>query len=225
MRINKWLALHTDLSRRKADDAISNGRVRIDSSVAKIGDEVTDISTVMLDGKRVTPSSQGFTTIMLNKPVGYVCSRTGQGSRTIYHLLPTQYHHLQPVGRLDKYTSGLLLLTNNGSMLNELTHPSFNKEKVYFVELQKPLTEAALTHLKRGVDIGDERQSYLRVTPKPDRDSSAVYTVRLNEGRNRQIRRTFDALGYDVMRLHRSEFAQYKLDMLKTGDFREIVVK
>lgn len=225
MRINKWLALHTDLSRRKADDAVSNGRVRIDTSIAKIGDEITDETTVQLDGKYITPNGHEFTTIMLNKPVGYVCSRSGQGSRTVYSLLPAKYHHLQPVGRLDKYTSGLLLLTNNGSMLNELTHPSFNKEKVYFVELQKPLTEAALTHLKRGVDIGDERQSYLRVSPKSDPESNSVYTVRLNEGRNRQIRRTFDALGYDVIRLHRSEFAQYKLDALKTGDFREIVVK
>jgi pseudouridine synthase len=219
MRINKWLALHTDLSRRKADEAVANGRVRINGNVAKIGDTVSGGDKLMLDGKAITSNEQ-FTTIMLNKPVGFVCSKVGQGSRTIYDLLPAKYHHLKPVGRLDKYTSGLLLMTNDGTLLNQLTHPSFNKEKVYFVELHKPLTDAALTHLKRGVDIDDERQSYLRVTQKFDVDSDAIYTVRLNEGRNRQIRRTFDALSYDVVRLHRSEMGDYKLGTLKPGEIK-----
>lgn len=216
MRINKYLALHTSLSRRKADEAVANGRVRINTFVAKIGDTVKDGDKLNLDGKDIV-STETYTTIMLNKPVGVVCSTVGQGSKTIYDIIPAKYHHLKPVGRLDKYTSGLLLMTNDGTLLNELTHPSKNKEKIYFVELHKPLTEAALMHLKRGVDIEDERQSYLRVMPKFDVESDAMYTVKLNEGRNRQIRRTFDALGYDVIRLHRSEFADFKLGKLEKG--------
>jgi pseudouridine synthase len=216
MRINKWLAFHTDLSRRKADEAVANGRVRINSSVAKIGDTVNDGDTLTLDGKDVL-STESYLTIMLNKPLGIVCSTVGQGSKTIYDIIPSKYHHLKPVGRLDKYTTGLLLMTNDGTLLNDLTHPSKNKEKIYFVELHKPLTDAAMTHLKRGVDIGDEKQSYIRVSAKFDVESDAVYTVKLNEGRNRQIRRTFDALGYDVIRLHRSEFADYKLGKLEKG--------
>jgi len=219
MRINKWLALHTELSRRKADEAVANGRVRINSVVAKIGDSIKDGDKLSLDGKDIV-STESYTTIMLNKPIGIVCSSVGQGSKTIYDIIPTKYHHLKSVGRLDKYTSGLLLMTNDGTLLNDLTHPSKNKEKIYFVELHKPLTESAQTHLKRGVDIDDERQSYLRVSAKFDVESDAVYTVKINEGRNRQIRRTFDAIGYDVIRLHRSEFADYKLGLLKPGEIK-----
>jgi 16S rRNA U516 pseudouridylate synthase RsuA-like enzyme len=112
MRINKYIALATPLSRRDADRAIQAGRVTVNGQIPETGQEVTDADVVLLDNKPITPAVK--TTILFNKPAGYVCSRDGQGSKTIYELLPPEYQRLQSVGRLDKNSSGLILLTNDG---------------------------------------------------------------------------------------------------------------
>src|SRR5581483_8687429 len=129
MRLNRFVALATGTSRRHADVLIEQQRLRINDHLGQTGETVAANDTVTLDGQPLTlPATM---TIMLNKPVGYVCSRQGQGSQTIYTLLPPELHHLKPVGRLDKDSSGLLLLTNDGQLANQLTHPSYRKEKVY----------------------------------------------------------------------------------------------
>lgn len=138
MRINKYLALATGISRRAADAALGEFRVGINGKTAKIGTEVTESDVVTLDGRILSlPISK--VTIMLNKPAGYVVSRDGQGSDTIYDLLPVEHDRLKPVGRLDKDSSGLLLLTNDGDLANQLTHPSYQKRKIYEITLDKPL--------------------------------------------------------------------------------------
>ena len=138
MRINKYIALSTGLSRRAADAAILDGRVTVDEQPASSGMKVSATTVVTLDGT-VLSRPAATQTIMLNKPVGYVCSRDGQGSQTIYELLPADLHSLKPVGRLDKDSSGLLLLTNDGTLANQLTHPRYEKIKEYIVQLNKPL--------------------------------------------------------------------------------------
>lgn len=138
MRLNKFIAQATGLSRRAADMAIEQGRVAINGQKADLGQEVDPSDVVALDKRAITPAVKSIT-IMLNKPVGYVCSRNGQGSKTVYDLLPPEYHQLKPVGRLDKDSSGLLLLTNDGDLAYELTHPSKQKTKVYEVALDKLL--------------------------------------------------------------------------------------
>jgi pseudouridine synthase len=218
MRLNKYLAENTDLSRRKADLAIQNGRVRVNDELAIVStvvDETTD--TVKLDGNQVKFGNKSSAiTIMLNKPVGYVCSKDGQGSRTIYELLPDNYVGLNIAGRLDKDSSGLVVLTSDGKLLNELTHPSNKKQKTYEVKLDKEISNSDLELLVSGVDIGDERPSRFKNIKLM---TELVYEIILEEGRNRQIRRTFDALGYTVEKLHRVSLGPYKLAKLKLNDY------
>lgn len=209
MRINRFIALATGMSRRAADNTIN--RVTINGTPATSGSQVEQNDVVKLDGHVLHVPTE-TTTIMLHKPVGYVCSRDGQGSKTIYELLPNNLHHLKPIGRLDKDSSGLLLLTNDGKLAHELTHPSFQKDKVYEVTLDKPLTSEAQHQLEQGVML-DDGISQLRVQshPAPNSSHRPTYEVRMREGRNRQIRRTFDALGYHVHSLHRTQFGSYKI--------------
>ena len=212
MRINKFVAQATGLSRRAADQAIADGRVLINDEVASLGTEVSEADSVTLDGEKLSLQT-GHTTIMLNKPAGYVVSRDGQGSQTIYDLLATEYQTLKPIGRLDKDSSGLLLLTDDGQLAQELTHPKYQKTKIYQITLDKKLTESDLAKLAAGVTLEDGL-SHLQVTSKGD-----GYEVRMTEGRNRQIRRTFAALGYTVTHLHRTHFGQYELNNLQSGGF------
>ncbi|HVX47943.1 MAG TPA: pseudouridine synthase [Candidatus Saccharimonadales bacterium] len=205
MRINAYVARSTGISRRAADKAIMEGRVRVNGQRADIGRAISTADTVTLDGQPLTPAPKTIT-IMLNKPVGYVSSRQGQGSRTIYDLLPAKYHQLKPVGRLDKDSSGLLLLTNDGGLANHLTHPRYGKTKTYEVELDKPLLPGDKTHLGRGVELTDG-MSRLEIK----KIDGAHLLVAMKEGRNRQIRRTFAALGYTVNKLHRTRFGDYYL--------------
>ncbi len=212
MRLNRYVALATGLSRRAADAAISEQRVRVNDHIGQLGQEVSPEDKVTLDGK-LCSIANAPTTVILNKPAGYVCSRDGQGSKTIYDLLPRELHHLKPVGRLDKNSSGLLLLTNDGKLAHQLTHPSFQKEKVYLIELDKPLAEQARDEVERGVQLEDGI-SRLKLN-----GNGRNWTVHMSEGRNRQIRRTFDALGFKVTKLHRTRFGSYVLGNIAEGTY------
>lgn len=219
MRINKYIALATGLSRRAADKTLAEGRVRVNDKYPDAGYDVTDTDNVTLDGRKITPALK--VTILLNKPVGYVVSRDGQGSETVYDLLPLEYEQLKPVGRLDKMSSGLLLMTNDGDLANELTHPSRQKIKIYEVTLSKPLEPL---HHQMLVDFGvqlDDGVSKFKQLEKLN-DLSTKWKVVMSEGRNRQIRRTFGALGYGVKRLHRSHFGPYELGHLGSGKYLKV---
>lgn len=212
MRLNRFIALATGLSRREADRLIEAGHITVDGQTATFGIEVQADTKVTFKGKLLMLPSKS-TTILLNKPVGYVCSRDGQGSKTIYDLLPEKFHDLKPVGRLDKDSSGLLLLTNDGKLAHELTHPSFQKEKTYEVELNKNLSPEDQAKIERGVEL-DDGISKLQLS-----GSNRVWKAVMSEGRNRQIRRTFAALGYHVKKLHRTRFGTYPLADLKSGSW------
>ncbi|HSX27178.1 MAG TPA: pseudouridine synthase [Patescibacteria group bacterium] len=216
MRINKFLAQATGLSRRAADRIISDGRVLVNNQRASLGGEVKPTDSVTLNGRGLQLPKKTIT-IMLNKPVGYVCSRDGQGSKTIYDLLPSQLHSLKPVGRLDKDSSGLLLLTNDGALAHQLTHPSFAKEKTYKVRLNRVLDASDRSKIESGVHL-DDGLSKLSLTGE-----RTNLVARLHEGRNRQIRRTFAALGYDVKSLHRTNFGPYEIKDLKAGEYLTLV--
>lgn len=213
------MALSTGLSRRAADAALAEGRVLLNGSPPSPGQDVTDKDEVRLDGKLLTASSKVHT-IMLNKPVGYVCSRNGQGSKTIYDLLPDSLHHLKPVGRLDKQSSGLLLLTNDGQLAYNLTHPKFEKIKQYKIALSRDLdTNDFVSVTKAGVTLED---GISRLDLESINSQAKEWKVTMTEGRNRQIRRTFDALGYTVVKLHRTHFGPYQLKTLKPGSFMPV---
>lgn len=211
MRINKFIAQATGISRRAADQAISEGHVTVNGQAATPGMPVSASETVEFDGKRLKLPDQS-TIVMLNKPTGYVCSRSGQGSKTIYDLLPPELHRLKPVGRLDKDSSGLLLLTDDGHLANRLTHPRYAKEKRYEVTLNKSLSVADKLQVEQGVRLEDGPS---RLTIASDKGQELI--IIMQEGRNRQIRRTFAALGYDIIRLHRTDFGPYSLGDLAPG--------
>jgi 23S rRNA pseudouridine2605 synthase len=211
MRINKFVATATGLSRRAADAAIANHRVLINNQLSDVGTQVGLDDSVTLDGDVIQLPKQ-TTTIMFNKPAGYVCSRVGQGSETIYSLLPAKFRRLKPVGRLDKDSSGLLLLTNDGDLANTLTHPRYQKTKIYEVLIDKalqPLHQQMITDHGITLDDGPSKLQLasLDLTGKN-------WQITMHEGRNRQIRRTFEALGYKVERLHRTTFGSYHLGQL-----------
>ncbi len=219
MRLNKFLAQATGMGRRPADMAIAQGRVLVNNQPATLGQDVEITDLVSLDGRHLRTGTAPVVTIMLNKPVDYVVSRNGQGSKTIYDLLPAEYQSLKPVGRLDRDSSGLLLLTNDGQLANQLTHPSHQKVKIYEVTLNKPL---APLHQQMITEYGvslDDGPSKFQLEPLSVK-SREKWRVIMHEGRNRQIRRTFKALGYTVTRLHRTQFGPYQLGDLAPGKVR-----
>lgn len=200
------------MSRRSADAAIDSKKVLIDGVQAVLGQEVQDENIVTLDGKVLKLQNESIT-LKLHKPAGYVCSREGQGSKTIYDLLPKKYKSLKPVGRLDKDTSGLILLTNDGSLANELTHPRYQKKKVYEVLLNKTLALSDKKQLLTGVNLSDGLSKFINIKEC----STNKYEITLSEGKNRQIRRSFNALGYKIEKLHRISVGAYKLNDLEQG--------
>lgn len=213
-RLNKYIAHHAGLSRREADAAIEAGRVTVNNIRAELGTQVAPDDIVILDHQTISPVNQ-YTYIALHKPVGYVCSRRAQGDTpTIYSLIPRELHHLKPVGRLDKDSSGLLLLTDDGDFAHQMTHPKFHKTKNYLVTLDKPL---APLHQQMITDYGVQLEDGPSKLQLEKLDNDASWRVAMHEGRNRQIRRTFAALGYTVVNLHRTQFGIYQLDNLAIG--------
>lgn len=243
VRINKYLAHATGMSRRQADEAVAKGRVTVNGTVAEMGTHVPENTPVTLDGAPVGPQ-QSYTYLLLHKPVNYVCSRRRQGDTpTIYELLPQKYHSLKAVGRLDKDSSGLLFMTDDGDFAHRMTHPKFVKTKVYEVTLSKalePLHQQMISDYGVTLEDGVSRFIVSKLDIKPEgrtmKDESRKghktdnlpssfnlqpshrYEVTMHEGRNRQIRRTFGSLGYAVKKLHRIQFGNYSLGDIKTGE-------
>lgn len=220
IRLNKFLAERLGFSRREADELIEQGEITVDNKKAVLGQKITENSKVNY-ASRTIPFAVGYTYLALNKPVGYVSSRKRQDQTpTLYELLPTKYQSLKTVGRLDRDSSGLILLTNDGDFAFQMTHPKFAKNKLYEVKLDRalePLHQQMLADF--GVELEDGR-SQLGLNRLDD--TRKFWEVTLHEGRNRQIRRSFAALGYKVIDLHRTEFGKYKLSGLKPGEFVEI---
>lgn len=235
IRLNKFLAERLGLSRREADDAIANREVKIDGQLAVLGSRVSEDSKITYQGRPVDFAKE-YTYLKFNKPAGFVCSRKKQGeSETIYALLPKKYQSLKTVGRLDKDSCGLILLTDDGNLAFEMTHPKFMKYKTYIVALDRPLEPL---HQQMIADFGVELpdgKSRLELTCIDDNtytDAAAfglrhpghrqLWQVGMSEGKNRQIRRTFAALGYRVTFLKRIQFDNILLGDLPEGKWEEL---
>lgn len=221
-RLNKYLAHATGISRREADDLIAKGAVSIDGVIAGLGTRINpETQTLSINGKPVQAKRQ-YQYYLFHKPVGYVCSRKQQGDiPTIYSLLPDNLTALKPVGRLDKDSSGLLLLTNDGDLAHRMTHPSFHKTKTYEITLDHTLEPL---HRQMISDYGvalEDGPSKLQLTRQEEGDDTR-WIVSMHEGRNRQIRRTFAAVGYEVIRLHRTQFGPYSIGTLGEGKLLSI---
>lgn len=219
IRLNKFLAEKVGLSRREADNLIVDGKVLVNQQPAVLGARISETDEIVCDGKIISTKKPEYIYLMLNKPVGYVSSRKTQGEvPTLYKLLPEKYQKLKTVGRLDKNSSGLILLTNDGDFAFKHTHPKFYKLKTYLVELDQTL---APLHQQEISDFGIHLEDGLSKLFLTKLDEGRLkWQVEMSEGRNRQIRRTFAALGYKVVKLHRIEFGHYQLGDLKTGEFK-----
>lgn len=222
IRLNKFLAERLGISRREADDAIAAGKVTVDAKKAELGARI-DIDknpNVCYNGRMVSLQA-GYLYVALNKPRGVVCSKKSQdGGKTVYDLLPSKYRELKTVGRLDKDSSGLILLTNDGDFAFRMTHPKFVKTKIYEVKLERalePLHQQMIADF--GVQIGD---GISKLGLERLDDTRKLWRVIMHEGRNRQIRRTFGALGYTVVELKRLSFGSYMLDGLREGECVEV---
>jgi 23S rRNA pseudouridine2605 synthase len=223
-RLNKHLALILGISRREADNLIDQHKVMINDQTAQLGARFGEGDKITVNGK-ILDDRVDYRYIALNKPVGYVCSRRQQGDNpTIYDLLADEYHNLKPVGRLDRHSSGIVLLTNNGDFAYQMTHPSFKKTKIYNVRLEKdlePLHQQMIND--HGINLEDGH-SKLILERMNDTDRKS-WIVTMSEGRNRQIRRTFGALGYTVNKLHRTNFGNYALGDIKLGEFKTLNIR
>lgn len=218
-RLNKHLALQLGISRREADELIDKGKVAVNGQVATLGVRFAPGDLVTISGRTVRPGAE-FQYLILNKPVGYVCSRRAQGdSPTIYELLPQEFHGLKLVGRLDKNSSGLIMLTNNGDFAYQMTHPKFAKIKIYKILLDRdlePLHQQMISDYGVVLEDGPSKFGLERLSDTNRRQ----WQITMSEGRNRQIRRTFSSLGYEVKKLHRTRFGNYALDDIAAGEFR-----
>jgi 23S rRNA pseudouridine2605 synthase len=216
MRLNRFLALAGVASRRGAEDFIRQGRVTINGQVAtNLSSQVELSDHVKVDGHLVHPKQ--FITILLNKPLGFLTTRSDKNDRpTIYELIPRKMSNLAHVGRLDKESEGLLLLTNDGDLALRLTHPRFKLEKEYLVTLDQEFRLEDLPKVRKGVYLAEGRARFdalYKVNP---------YQVRviLTQGIKRQVRRVFAALGYKVKRLQRTRIGSLTDRNLKPGTFR-----
>ena len=221
MRINKFISLHTGYSRRKADQLIDEKRVKLNGKIlTKLG-TVVDIEsdTVKIDDKKVEISNEK-NYIALNKPAGYVTTREDELNRkTVMELIP-QIINLKPVGRLDKDTEGLLLFSNDGDFINKLTHPKFECEKEYYVEIKGKLERKNKELLENGIVLDGKKTMKAKIEIKNTDINQTILIITIKEGRKRQIRKMFDYIKHPVKYLKRLRIGSIKLGSLKKGEFR-----
>lgn len=215
------------MSRRAADLCIDQGRVLVNGKVATLGKVIEpDRDVIKIDSDAVSTSPKRYTYVLLNKPVGYICSRRQQGDTpTIYSLLPKHYQHLKVAGRLDKDSCGLVLLTDDGDTIFKITHPKFGKKKIYIVGLNKPLKPEHMTEIEKGIGLEDGTSQFSVEAFDPKKAGLKipnVYKVTMHEGRNRQIRRTFGSLRYMVTHLERIKLGNYELSDLKSNQYLQL---
>lgn len=220
-RLNKRLVeLGLADSRRKADTLIEQGNVKVNGQVAHTGMQIVDSDVVtVLDKKGIDRPN---ISIVFNKPKGYLCSHLDKSrTKTIFHILPKAFAQLKIAGRLDRDSQGLMILSSDGALVQQLTHPKNHKEKEYVVTLTNNFNSTHIKPLLQGVKLNDGTSKFLRVVQMKPRQLRVV----LGEGRNRQIRRTFEAIGYKVAILERTRIANINLGLLAPGKFEFLSLK
>lgn len=221
MRLQKFLSTAGICSRRKGEELISSGKVRVNGKiVTELGAKVDpDVDFIEVDGQTAAVRKK-YIYIALNKPKEYVTSCKHPGERIVLELVDIP-ERIYPIGRLDKDSTGLLLLTNDGRMHYQLTHPSFDHEKEYEVTVAQPITDGALRKMAEGVPMmaGKTRPSRIQ------RLSARRFRIVLKEGKNRQIRRMVRKMGNQVTGLHRIRVAEIRLGGLAPGDWRHLTEK
>ena len=222
MRINKFLAECGAESRRGSDELIKAGKVKVNGKNAQCGMEITDNDIVEVSGK-VLSLPLKYTYIMLNKPKGYVTTTSDDKDRkTVMDLVKFDKVRLFPVGRLDYDTEGLLILTNDGDLSYRLTHPNNEVGKTYILKIEGVIPPEKLNELKRGVEIdgGKTKKSYVKVMNKVQNETRLEITI--FEGKNRQIRKMIESVGFEVKFLKRVSVGELRLGGLNRGEYRHL---
>jgi len=214
MRINKYIASCTGYSRRKAEELVLSSKVKLnDKVIHDLGRQVGTEDKVYIDGRLITP--QKFVYYALNKPTGYTTTTSDpHAEKLITELLPAN-PPVFPVGRLDKDTSGLIFLTNNGDFAQKMTHPKYEKEKEYIVETDRTLSEKSLDTLRNGIILNDG----ITAPAKVRNLGKNLYNITIHEGRNRQVRRMVEAVGAKVASLKRIRIGNFELGDLEEGKY------
>lgn len=223
MRINKYIATSGMTSRRKADDLIINGNVKVNGvSMREPGYDVKEGDVVEVNGN-VVGASQKLEYVAVNKPLGYITTVEDDRERaTVMELVKDVDARLFPVGRLDYNTSGLLLMTNDGDLAYRLTHPKHNVDKTYIVTVQGVVSDEKVAKLRNGVDIGGFVTSKARVKIIKGTKTTTTLEVTIHEGKNRQVRKMFAAVGNKVIDLQRVAIGDIRLGRLAEGHYRKL---
>lgn len=224
MRLQKYMAKSGVASRRKSEEIIAAGRVKVNGSIVKeMGYLVKNSDVVKVDGKTISLEEK-LVYYIVNKPVGYITSNDDQFDRkTVLDLLKGKVdERVYPVGRLDYNSSGLLIMTNDGELTNKILHPRYEHEKTYLVKVKGKLNENEVSKFTSGVNIGGYVTKPCKLEIVSSKSDSAIYKVTIKEGKNRQIRKMFDSLNHPVITLKRISMGPIKLGDLSDGQYREL---
>lgn len=225
MRINKFIASSGLVSRRKADELILEGKVRVNGEIITTpGYEITPKDKVKINGEQLRPKK--FEYLIFNKPSGYITTKSDEkGRKTIYDILPEEYHHLNPAGRLDKDSSGLLFLSNDGYLLQKMTHPKAHIPKIYLVQAKGKIKDAELQKLADGIEIEKGKVAYADVCAVEMTNAVTTLQMTLYQGYNRQIRRMLEKIGHPVISLKRIAHGNLNLQNLDRGKYKALKPK
>ncbi len=224
-RLQKVISDNGYTSRRKAEDLIKQGKVLVNGEVATIGQKVNTTDEIIIEGNILSKDIDSKVYYLLNKPRGVVTTASDEkGRKTVIDLIETE-KRIYPVGRLDYDTTGCLLLTNDGELTNKLTHPSNNIDKVYIAKIKGIITGVDINKLKNGVKIDNFKTSKCRVKLKSfdKKSQTSLVELTIHEGHNHQVKKMFEAVGYDVIKLTRTRFAFLDVKSLKSGEYRQLL--
>lgn len=223
VRLQKFLAESGVASRRKSEQLIEDGKVRVNGKVAQIGDKINPKKdTVTVSGKKIVKTKE-FTYILLHKPRGFITTMSDEMDRKcVAELIKDVPARVYPVGRLDRDSEGMLLFTNDGEFANAMTHPTKHVPKTYRVTVRPSISDEQITQLTTGIVIDDRKTAPAQVRVVTKEEGRVVLEIILYEGRNRQIRKMCEAVGLEVARLKRTAIGSIKLGMLKQGAWREL---
>ncbi len=221
MRINKYLAACGIASRRACDELVAEGKVKVNGKVAKMGMDVDEEDEVTVNGTPVGKQKNEY--YMLNKPKGYICSVSDdKGRKTVLDLLPDTVGRIYPVGRLDYDSEGLVILTTDGDLAQHLTHPSNEVPKTYLVRIEGTINEAGLNPIRSGVEIDGQMTKKCKAHIVETNKEYTKIHVTITEGRNREIRKMFAAIGKEVVFLKRIKIGEITLRGLDRGQYRKL---
>lgn len=213
-------------SRREIEGWITAGRIKVNGKLATLGDRVSEKDQILVDDRRVQRKHEVTTRVLvLNKPADTICTRNDPESRpTVFDLLPRLHHDRWiAVGRLDINSSGLLLFTNNGELANRLMHPSYEIEREYAVRILGEVSPETIKTLENGVELDDGTAKFVTIHDAGGQGANHWYHVTLKEGRNREVRRLWEAVGHKVSRLHRIRYGPVQLQRsIKPGRYQEL---